>query len=183
MKGLSGLLSVLFLSIVCALGQSGPAPSPSPTPSPTPDPTPTASELKIHAGQSVYVVAMDTAARDTRMSSSRLEIERKAKEQFAKQRSFPISPVLKNADFVFVVAIDEGSSDFDEIAVAVSVPNYEANANSLDKLRNASVWQSDSHYHRGKEAGIAAATLGYSAFFRHPSVVKDLVKKFHKEVL
>lgn len=175
---------MLVLSTGLAAAQSQPAPSPSPTPTPSPSPTPTPSPaLKIHHGQAVYIVAMDTAARDTRMAASRLEIERKAKEQFAKEKKFTISPVLKTADFVFVIAIDEGARDLDEIAVAVSVADYQSYSNSLDKLRDAAVWQSDAHFHRGKEAGIAAATMGYSAFFRHPSVAKDLVKKFHKEAL
>jgi hypothetical protein len=112
-----------------------------------------------------------------------LEIERKAKEQFAKGKKFKVSAVLRTADFVFVLAVDRNARDVDEIALAVSVPDYQANGGSLDKLRDAAVWQSDAHYHRAKESAIAAATMGQSAFFRHSSVAKELVQKFHKEIL
>ena len=138
--------------------------------------------LTISVGQSVYVVALDTSSRRSDFASTSLELERKAKEQFAKEKKFKIASVLKGADFVFVIAIDRGARDSDEIAIAVSPSDYEANSTSLEKMREAAVWQSAGHYNRGKHAGIAAATVGYSAFFDHPSVVKGLVKQFHKDV-
>ncbi len=177
---LGSILVVFCLGHLWAQAAPTPAPSPTPMSSPTPSPVPA---LKIHAGQAAYIVAMDTAARDTQMAATRLDIERKAKEQFTKEKKFAVSSILRNADFVFVLAIDDAARDFDEIALAVSVADYQSHSRDLDKLRDVAVWQSDSHYHRGKEAGIAAASLGYSAFFRHPSVAKDLVKKFHKEIL
>lgn len=140
----------VFLGLVLAFfctghlrAQSTPAAKATPTPTSSPSPVPVAA-IKIHPGQAVYVVAMDTAARDTRMASSRLDIERKAKEQFAKEKKFALSPVLKSADFVFIIAIDEAARDFDEIAIVVSVPDYQAYSTNLDKLRDAAIWQSDS---------------------------------------
>lgn len=155
------------------------AQSSTPTPTPVPSPTP---EFSFQQGQAAYVVSIDTSTRDTSMSSIRLELERKAKEQFGKEKKFKVASSLKSADFVFLVAIDRDARDFDEIALAVTVPDYLANNSSIEKLRDAAIWQSDAHAHRGKQAAIGAATLGYGNLFRHPSVAKDLVKKFHQEV-
>jgi hypothetical protein len=173
-------IAILFFAAFSALLNQSPVPAPASTQQ-------TAPELTIHSGQSVYIVAIDTSARDTSLSSVRLELERKAREQFSKEKKFVVSKVLKTADFVFVIALDPGSKDSDEIALAVSTASYKENISDIDKLRNAAVWQSDEHFHRGKEAGknaaLGAATLGYGNLFRHPSVAKDLVKKFHKDML
>jgi len=58
------------------------------------------------------------------------------------------------------------------------------NANSYQFFEQAeeALWQSQGHISRGKEAAIAGATFGYSAFFRHPSVAQRLVQQFHREV-
>ncbi|HXN23338.1 MAG TPA: hypothetical protein VOA41_11415 [Candidatus Dormibacteraeota bacterium] len=88
--------------------------------------------------------------------------------------------MLKGADLVFVIAINSNARDKDEIALALSVQNYEANSTSLEKLREVAIWQGDGHYKRGKRTGLAMATMGYSGFFSG-SVAKGLVKQFHKE--
>lgn len=167
MKRATILIWLVALSLLCAILASAQAPKP----------------LKLSPGQSVYIVALDTSSRRSDITGADLEIERKAKEQFAKERKFKLASVLKDADFVFLVAVDRDARDYDEIAIALSPSDYQANSSSLEQLRNAALWQASGHYRRGRNVGLAAATVGYSGFFHHPSVVKGLVRQFHKEVL
>jgi hypothetical protein len=50
-------------------------------------------------------------------------------------------------------------------------------------MRTVPLWQGDGHYKVGRHAALAGATIGCSALFDRPSVVKNLVKQFHKETL
>lgn len=135
------------------------------------------------AGQSVYIVALDTSSRRADTAGGSLELERKAREEFEKERKFKVASVLKTADFVFVIALDRAARDSDEVAIAISPGDYMANSDSFEKMRDAAIWQGSAHFKRGKHTAIAAASLGYSKFFDHSSVVKGLIKQFHKEVL
>lgn len=80
------------------------------------------------------------------------------------------------------MVIDESSQRVDEIAMAIMPSEYKANLANLDALRAASIWQSFGHT-KGKDIGLAAATLGWSAVFSHASVSRDLVKQFHHDVI
>ena len=135
------------------------------------------------AGQSVYVVAADTGSRNLAATEANLKLERLAKDQFKKEKTFKIAKTLNEADFVFFILYDPASSGVDELALAALPSDYEESGKSLDALRNASLWQDDGHYKRGRHAALAGATLGYSLLFDRPSVAKGLVKEFHKDVL
>ncbi len=139
--------------------------------------------FRFAKAQRVYVVAVEVSSRDLSITRANLELERKAKDEFRKLKAFRIAATLRDADFVFFVVFDEQSRNFDEVALAVLPGDYEQSGQKLDLLRNAAVWQKDSHLKRGRHAALAGATLGLSPIFDRPSVVKALVKEFHKEVL
>jgi hypothetical protein len=85
----------------------------------------------------VYIVALDTSSRRAESAGESLELERRAREEFAKEKKFKIAPVFKSADFVFVIAIDRDARDSDEVAIAISPGDYRANGASLEKMREA----------------------------------------------
>jgi hypothetical protein len=145
------------------------------------NPSPAPFELK--AGQSVYVVAMDTSSRANNLTSGSLELERKAREQFERLKKFKVATSLPAADFVFIALLDRDSPDTDEVALAVPAAAYLANKDSIDKLRDAAIWQGLAHITKKKRAaGLLPGVAMYQAVSQ-PSLVKDLVKKFHKEAL
>lgn len=143
----------------------------------------TADTFKFAKEQRVYVVAVETGSRNLNATSGNLQLERLAKNQFKKERSFHIATALREADFVFFVVLDANSANFDEIAMAVLPGEYERAGGNLDALRNAARWQADGHYKRGRHAALAAGTLGLSAIWDRSGVVQELVKQFHKETL
>ncbi|OFW41080.1 MAG: hypothetical protein A3J28_15805 [Acidobacteria bacterium RIFCSPLOWO2_12_FULL_60_22] len=144
---------------------------------------PSANQFRFSPEQSVYVVAVETSSRELSSTKANLEIERFAKDQFRKERKFKIAPSLALADFVFFILYDSDSRDMDELAIVCLPSDYKEHGSDLDKLRTVALWQSDSHFKRGRNAALAGATMGMSAIFHRPSVSKGLVKKFHKEVL
>ncbi len=131
--------------------------------------------------QSVYVVAAQGLSRNLELTSSALELERKAREQFRKAKKFKIARTLNEAHFVFFVLIDPDSANFDELALAVLPTDYVRHGANLDALRSAALWQDTAHLKAGRNAALAGATLGVSAIFHRPSVVKGLVKQFHRD--
>ena len=135
--------------------------------------------LKITPGQRVYVVGAETTSRDLSLAKSNLEIERRAKEQFEKQRTFRLAGALKAADLVFLVIVDPSSENNEEIAIVVSPSDYLAHKSDIDALRDAAVWQSSASS-RIKTAKQLAASYNP---LRRPSIAKELVKQFHREVL
>ncbi len=166
MKPRSLMFAALFLAAWSALAQETP--------------------FKFQPEQRVYVVAASLTSRDLSLTGGNLEIERKAREQFKKEKQFIPTGQLEAADFVFLVLIDESSRHFDELALALRPGDYAKNGANLDALRQVALWQSSGHFKgssRAKGAALAAGTAGYGALFYHPSVVKGLVKQFQKEVL
>jgi hypothetical protein len=139
--------------------------------------------VKFTRGQRVYIVAVETTSRDLNSTRANFQIERRAKDEFAKARAFRVVSALRDSDFVFLVLLDAESRSFDEVALAVSPNDYERLGGNLDSLRNAALWQSNNHEKVGREAALAGATLGVSALFHNPSVVKGLVKQFHEDVI
>lgn len=146
-------------------------------------PAQTGSAFRFQPGQKVYVIAGSPWAQDQTALAPDLQVERRAKEEFKKRRKFPIASSISEADFVFLIILDSHSRDFDELALALRPRDYLARQNDFDALRSLALWQTSQALHRGKEAAIAASTLGYSGFFRHPSVSRRIVKAFHEEVL
>lgn len=134
----------------------------------------TAAPFKFAAGQSVYIVATDTSLR-----SASLDIERKTREEFYHQRKFAVAGAISGSDFVFVVIVDWQSTKNDEMALAIPTALYESSDRTLDSLRNAAVWQDAEQ--RNENANLPVVGIYMSS--RHPSVAKDMVKRFHKEVL
>jgi hypothetical protein len=132
--------------------------------------------------QAVYVVAVKSVSRNLAISSADLEVERRAKEQFKKEKAFRVVNVLNQADFVFFILVDDESSRTDEIALAVLTQDYRTLGKDLDGLRSAAIWQDSGHMKVGRHAALAGATVGLSAIFDRPSVSKGLVKQFHRDV-
>jgi len=124
--------------------------------------------FKFAPGQAVYVVA------------SQLQLERKARDEFNRQKRYRVVNALKDADFVFAAILDPASNDFDEVALVVLPSDYQELWGQLDALRNKALWQGHGHLHRGKETALVVLTLGYGNLFR--SVVKSLVQDFHREI-
>jgi hypothetical protein len=139
-------------------------------------------KFKFSAGQSVYVVAVRTTSRDLSLTRADLELERLAKNEFKKAKKFKIASALKDSDFVFFVLYDSGSSRVDQLALAVLPADYGQHGANLDAMRTVALWQGDGHYKVGRDAALVGATMGLSALFHRPSVVRDLVKQFHKDV-
>jgi len=65
----------------------------------------TADTFKFAKEQRVYVVAVETGSRNLNATSGNLQLERLAKNQFKKERSFRIATTLREADFVFFVVL------------------------------------------------------------------------------
>ena len=139
--------------------------------------------FKFAREQRVYVVAVEAISRDLNMTKADLQVERRAKDELMNAKLFQVSNTLRDADFVFFVLIDSTGQSLDEIALVTLPSDYQRLGNSLDALRNVALWQSDNHFKPGRHAALAAATIGASAFFDRPSVVKGLVKKLHKDTL
>jgi Trypsin-like peptidase domain len=110
-----------------------------------------ASSFKFAGGQTVYVV------------SARLGMQRKAGEQFGKDRQFKVSSGIGNADFVFVGLWDPSS--LEELALVVLPADYSLYRADPDALRDHSLWQSGGKVH------------AYS------SEVQNLVRQFEQAVL
>ena len=135
--------------------------------------------------QKVYVVAVNFRSRDLSLTGGDLEIERKAREQFRKEKKFVVTGYPKEADFVFLILIDRLSGRFDEMALAVLPDDYVKYGSNLDSLRTVALWQDASHFkgsQQAKSAALAAGTMGVGNLFYRPSVAKSLVKQFHKDV-
>lgn len=139
--------------------------------------------FKFAKEQRVYIVAAETQSRNLSETRDDLQADRRAQKEFKKLGVFEIANALRQADFVFFVLIDSESRDVDELAVAITPADYEKDGSNFDRLRNVALWQSSGHLKTGRHAALAGATVGYSAFFDHPSVIRDLVKKFHREVV
>jgi 2,3-bisphosphoglycerate-independent phosphoglycerate mutase len=60
--------------------------------------------------QAVYVVAVKSLSRNLTVTSADLEVERHAKEQFKKEKAFRLAKVLSEADFVFLIVVDDASA-------------------------------------------------------------------------
>ena len=134
--------------------------------------------------QRVYVVAVDSVSRNTNATKADLELERYARDEFKKRKTFGLAKTLRDADFVFFVMVDSESSRRDEIGLAILPADYEQAHGNLDALRNAAVWQSDNRFKNvAGEAALAGATAGLSLIFHRPSVIAGLIKEFHGDVL
>jgi hypothetical protein len=138
-------------------------------------------EFQFRKEQFVYVVGAESLSRNLTITSANLELERKAKEQFRKEKVFRIAKTLAEADFVFFILIDSNSDVADEIALAILPSDYKDQGTSLDTLRAKAIWQETAHFKRGRNAALAGATIGLSGIFHRPSVSKGLVKKFHQD--
>jgi hypothetical protein len=135
--------------------------------------------------QKVYVVAVNFGSRDLSLTGGSLEIEGKAREQFRKEKKFVLSGSPKEADFVFLILIDQLSRRLDETALAILPDDYVKYGSNLDGLRTVALWQDASHFKGSQEAkgtALAAGTLGVGNLFYRPSVAKSLVKQFHKDI-
>ena len=133
--------------------------------------------------QRVYVIAVDATSRDLSATRADLGLERAAKDYFKKANIFRVAKTLRDSDFVFFVMLDAASVNYDEVALAVLPADYERAGSNLDTLRNSALWQGDSHFKPGRNAALVGATMGVSAIFHRPSVIKDLVKQFHEDVI
>lgn len=112
--------------------------------------------FKFAPGQAVYIV------------SPTLELQRKAGEQFAKDRQFKVASGLSNADFVFVALLDASSDE--ELALVLLPDDYSQHRADLDGLRDHALWQ-------------GGAVRPRTIFSLNGSKVKNLVKQFEQEVL
>jgi S1-C subfamily serine protease len=112
------------------------------------------SQFKFAPGQLVYIV------------SPNLELQRKAGEQFGKDRQFKPADGLRKADFVFVAIMDASSGRRgEELALVLLPDDYSQYRADLDGLRDHAVWR------------------GGGPLRAYGSEVKKLVKQFEQEVL
>jgi hypothetical protein len=119
--------------------------------------------IVFEAGKSVYVVGVEAASRDLSLTRANLEIERRAKEQFRKRKSFLIANSLQSADFVFLVVLDAQSEWFDETALVVDPESYAVLGNNIDALRLAAIWQDSSHLDTKKRLTTTTVRLTSSS--------------------
>lgn len=137
-------------------------------------------EFQLKRGQSVYVVGLETASGDLGLTKVNLDIERHAREEFRKRKFFETVNTLGQADFVFVVILDEASQRSEEVAIAILPHDYRNSKRSMDDLRERAIWQDTGRSEMtGKQAAVWLATVGLSAAFP-PSITKGLVVKLHK---
>ena len=109
--------------------------------------------FKFAPGQAVYIVSND------------LQLERRAGEQFAKDRQFKVAGGLSGADVVFVGLLDTSSPPGEELALVLLPDDYSQYRADVDALRDHALWR----------AGGQLRGFG--------SEVKRLVRKFEREVL
>lgn len=137
---------------------------------------------RISAGQAAYVVAIGSETRSLAHASSRLDVERRAKTEFAKRKAFHIAPSVPDADFAFVVIVDDSSGRVEEIALALWIDDYIRLRNTdVDQLRVVAFWQGSPIPISKRRAASAVATVGWSELFRESSVARGLVADFHKQ--
>ena len=131
--------------------------------------------------QAVYIVALDATRADLGQAKLNLEVERRAGDEFKSQKKFKLSKTINDADFVFFVLVDTESSRTDELALAVTPKDYLDYRTDLLELKNHALW-SQSGKEGAKNFGksiLSAYTLGAVT----SSVVRDIVKDFHADVL
>jgi hypothetical protein len=128
----------------------------------------------LASSKSVYVVAADANSRDLSLTSADLEVERLAKDEFKRRKRYIFAKSLADADLIFVLVVDRRSAD--EIALAIPGVAYRGAGHSLDALRAVATWEAAG---RPSQNPLTASPI-YA--LSHPSVAKDLVKKFHKDV-
>ncbi len=138
--------------------------------------------FRFQPEQAVYIVALDATRADLGQAKLNLEVERRAGDEFKSQKKFKIAKTINDADFVFFVLVDTESSRNDELALAITPKDYLEHRTDLLELKNHALW-SDNGKVGAKNvlkgsAPILAITLG-----RTNSVVRDIVKGFHSDVL
>src|SRR5260370_39540676 len=105
--------------------------------------------LIFTSGQSVYII------------SPTFGLQRKAGEQFTKDRRFKLASGISRADFVFV-ALSEA-----KLALVLLPDDYSQYRANLDRLREHALWQGEARLHG----------------FGSGSEVQLLVQQFEQEVL
>ena len=113
----------------------------------------TSHDFKFAPGQKVYVV------------TSPVSVERKANDQFMKDRQFKVNNGLRGADFVFMVLLDESVYPEEELALVVLPADFSQYRTDLIALQDHALWRGGGPLH---------------AF---TSESKSLVRKFEQAVL
>lgn len=132
-----------------------------------------AQKFQFSKGQQVYIVAIKN------QDSPSLQVQRLATDQFVDSKIFPVSNSLSASDFVFLILVDESRTRVDEIALALLPADYEHGRGNFDSMRKTALWQSDGG---AGPSILPSLTFGISRIFHRPSVSRELVKRFHREV-
>jgi hypothetical protein len=142
-------------------------------------------QFTFRSEQSVYIIGLSATHADLSQAKVDLEIERKASDEFKSQKEFKIAKALNQADFVFLALVDRDSEKIDELALALLPKYYLEHRADLVELKNHALWSDSGKLGAGNagKSALIAGTLGVGALFVKNSVVRDIVKGFHSDVL